>query len=419
MNIKEIDKNVFDEFAFNHPLKSYFQTSMYAAITSPLKYEVMYMGAYENNVLKGASLILYKTIGISVGVKMKYGYAPRGFLIDYYDKDFLDIFTSKLKNFFSKRGFAFIKINPEITYAKIDYKNQKKEVNSANEQLINSLKRLDYKKLRNNLYFESMLPRFNAIINYKDYDINLITDDFKDKLKNDICDSLFLTSGNEDKIKDFYELIKDKRNRTLQYYEDFYKIFKEKNMVDLLFIKLDYRIYLKNIQNKYYFENLQNTRINNQFLDNPTNDKYYQEKLESDKRLADLKIQLNKSTTLMQKNEFEKVIAGALLIKQGSRVNLIISGYDKQFGDIPNIYLYYKIIEEYKKLNYKFLDLNAISGDFTDKNPYKKMNELKLGFNPSVYEYIGEFDLICNNAIYQILLNTNTLQKEFLKPETK
>ena len=38
-----------------------------------------------------------------------------------------------------------------------------------------------------------------------------------------------------------------------------------------------------------------------------------------------------------------------------------------------------------------------------------------MGFNPDVYEYIGEFDLVINDKEYNKLLKSGLLAKEFNK----
>jgi lipid II:glycine glycyltransferase (peptidoglycan interpeptide bridge formation enzyme) len=77
--------------------------------------------------------------------------------------------------------------------------------------------------------------------------------------------------------------------------------------------------------------------------------------------------------------------------------------------------MYYKIIKDYKDNGYLYLDLYGITGDFEDTNPYKNLNEFKLKFEPTVYEYIGEFDLIVNKPFHQFLWSTNKIQKEFYR----
>src|SRR5574344_213191 len=106
MSIEEISKDEFDKYAKSHILKSFFQSKEYGSLMTHSDFSVLYIGAFENKEMVGASLIMYKTIAPS----MKYGYAPRGFLIDYYNDELLKKFTRKIKEFFFIRGFAFIKI---------------------------------------------------------------------------------------------------------------------------------------------------------------------------------------------------------------------------------------------------------------------------------------------------------------------
>ena len=163
MIIKEISKNEFDKFSLNHIQNSYFQTSNYSTLMNNYKYDCLYIGVYKESNLIGVSLILYKSIAPLV----KYGYAPRGFILDYLDSDLLEEFTQKIKEFFARKNFAFIKINPELIYSKINIKNKKKEVIPESKRLVSHMRELGYQKLRNNLYFEAMLPKYNAIMNLK------------------------------------------------------------------------------------------------------------------------------------------------------------------------------------------------------------------------------------------------------------
>ena len=168
MSIEEINATTFGEFASKHVLKNFFQTKEYGELMSHSDFSVMYIGAYHKDILVAASLILYKTLSANI----KYGYAPRGFLVDFYNTDLLKAFTRKVKEFFLRRGFAFIKINPEITYSVIDFDNKSKTINSKNKELIANLKELGYDKLKDNLYFESLLPKYTPVIYLPTYDFN-------------------------------------------------------------------------------------------------------------------------------------------------------------------------------------------------------------------------------------------------------
>ena len=41
------------------------------------------------------------------------------------------------------------------------------------------------------------------------------------------------------------------------------------------------------------------------------------------------------------------------------------------------------------------------------ENKYQKLNESKLGFNTTIAEYIGEFDIILNNFSYNLYKKMN------------
>ena len=114
-------------------------------------------------------------------------------------------------------------------------------------------------------------------------------------------------------------------------------------------------------------------------------------------------------------NEIIEYIAGAITVKYQNKVYLIDSGYNAAYRHLnPNYYLFYSLIEYYKS-DFSTLNLNGISGDFSKENKFYGLNEFKLGFNPQLYEYIGELDLIINDKVYNNLLMTGKLHKELDK----
>jgi lipid II:glycine glycyltransferase (peptidoglycan interpeptide bridge formation enzyme) len=214
-----------------------------------------------------------------------------------------------------------------------------------------------------------------------------------------------------------YEFIKEKSNKTLDYYEDLYKVFNKDEMIDLILLEIDYYKYLGIYKKKYEELTIENEKINYQFSRNPLSNDLYTEKVKSDKKISELEEKINLVTQRLKTGAKKEIIGGALIIKDKntSKINLVISGIDSKFPNLNYKYfLYYSIANYYKKLNYSFFDLNGISGNFTENNPYKKLNDFKLSFNPDVYEYIGEFDLVINNRYYNILWNSGKLKKEFI-----
>ena len=121
----------------------------------------------EYSQIHAASLILIKKINQI----FKYGYAPKGFIIDYFNKTLLKEFTDALINYYHRKRLVFIKINPEIAISEINPITKEKNYN-WNVEIKDTLIDLGYVKLKDNLYFESMLPRFNGIVKLKDFSLN-------------------------------------------------------------------------------------------------------------------------------------------------------------------------------------------------------------------------------------------------------
>lgn len=416
MIIKEIDGETFNEFANNHILKNFYQTKEYGDVMSHSDFQVMYIGGYIDNTLVAGSLILYKTISLN----MKYGYAPRGFLIDYYDTELLSTFTKKIKEFFLKKGFAFIKINPEITYAQVNFDEKSKTINSRNRELIEELKELGYDKLKDNLYFESLLPKFTPVIYLPTYDFNVIDEVTLNNIHDDEISGLRLINGDEKDLETFYSFVEDKSNKTLSYYKAFYNSFKKSDKVDLLLVELNYDTYVKYLQKQNIYENERNEKINNAFNENPNNIDLYNQKMKSDQVIASISSEIVKANAKMNDKNVREILGAALVIKHEGRITLLISGNSDHHEEMDvKTFLFYKIIENYKKAGYLFFDLYGITGDYSDTNPYKNLNKFKLKFKPKVFEYIGEFDLIINKPFHQLLWSTNQIQKEFYRPAIK
>ena len=416
MDIKEIKPEVFSEYAKNHILKNFFQTKEYGDLMKHSDFSVMYVGAYHKGLIVGASLILYK----SIGPNMKYGYAPRGFLVDFYDEALLKIFTKKIKEYFLMKGFAFIKINPEVTYSVVNFDDKSKLVNSKSKDLVLRLKELGYDKLRDNLYFESLLPKYTPVINLPNYDFSVLDEKLINNMKDAEISGISMSIGNEEDIEKFYSFVNDKESKTSTYYKFFYKEFKKSDMVDLLMVNLNYETYVKYLQKQYIVEQESNDALNRQFEMTPNDAALYAKKTRSDDIMNRISADMALANQRMQENNPKEVLGAAFVVKYEGRVTIIISGYNKDFQGIDvKSYIFYKIIEEYKKAGYLYLDLYGITADFTDSNPYKALNDFKLKFKPTVYEYIGEFDLIVNKPFHQLLWSTNQIQKEFYKPAIK
>lgn len=411
MKLKNLSIFEFDKFALNHPLGSYHQTSNYALFMSEQGYEYDLLGLVDdNNNIVAASLILSKRIGMFY----RYGYAPKGFLINYFSPTILQEFTNALKKYYYKKNFAFIKINPEISIGNVDFK--KKYITYNKNQIIEStLRGLNCRKLEGNKRFETKIPKFNAVQILKNTNLRTITKNTRNKIRKSSKNGLSLIKGSRDDIDIIYNFFKNKKDYPITHYYNYFNAFSKKNEIDIFLVKIDFEECLINLRERYEIESEINNELVIKTMKDP-NKENLKNKLASDNNLNIYSENIALATKFLAQNKTQ-FIAGAITIKYKNRVNILISGFDQKFKKFcPNYYLHYKLIEHYKK-DYDFMDLNGITGDFTKENPYKGLDEFKMGFNPLAFEYIGEFDFIINNGLYKSLEQSGHLSKEFKRKE--
>ena len=409
MKIITLDEKAFDKFANTHKYRNYYQTSAYGRTKKSNGSNIHYIGIIDDyNDILGASLILYK----EVFMNYKIAYAPRGFLIDYTNVNNLTEFTNRLKKLLGKQGYMLIKIDP---YIPINIRNSKgKIININNESniILANLKAAGYEYLGANLFFENQKPRFEAIVTLN-HDIKEIYQSFdkkvRQKIKKAIRNGIEIYKGDIEELNIFYELIKKKYNKPINYYTDLYNNFT--NNIDLYFAKLNTETFVVTSRMQYEQEIETNNElaIKIQTATNSNNKKkLINEKMESDKLVNTYKKNLVWATKLLKENPHGLIVGTALNLCYDNVCYLVIEGFNQDFKALnPNYLIKWKMINDYKNRNFKYIDLNAVSGEFKKITKYTGLNEMKLGFNSLVTEYIGEFDLVISPLPYNLYKNLN------------
>ena len=395
--IKELNIFDFDNFAAKHPLRSPYQSSLYALFLSEQGYEYEMIGLVdENNNIIAASLIAIKKINFLC----KIAYAPRGFLIDYFDKELLKTFCKLLTKRYFKKNIAYIKINPEIAIGEIDIEKKTIKKNK-NAHLEDNLKELGFKKVEEKEPFSNIISRYNAILVLKNSKKENYNKPIRNKINKSEYYGMYLEGKSREDIKLLYPFVKSKYKKKIEEYNNLYNCFSKSNAIDILLVKVNFEECLINERKKYDKELLNNQNLTNKLMKN-NNEKNLTNKLNSDRTLTQIKENISSYTNSLAKQK-EEYIAGAITIKYQDRIYIICSGYNKKYKNLcPNYFLHYEIIKKYKK-DYNFIDLNGIDGNFEGNSRFKGLNDFIFGFNPKAFEYIGEFNLTINDGLSKYL----------------
>lgn len=414
MKIVVLTKEQFDAFSMEHPLHTYYQTSMYGDLQEKLGYKSFYYGFVNDaETLIGATMLYTGTL---YG-QNKFAYAPRGFLIDYEDKDLLQELSYKFKNYLAKQKIVFLKIDPPVINNKRDHKGNIIPSDYSSD-LIPFLTSRGYSYFGENKFFGTLKPRWNAILKVTGSSATLfknLDNNVRNKIRKAQSRGIQIIQGNLNDIDIFYSFVKKKHNRNLSYYKKLAEAFS--NNLELYFAKLDSNEYLKSIKSLYEKELENNDLINNKIqeagLNNSINKRITNAKLTSDKLLATYKKELVYATKLFEANPNGVIIGASAIIRNPYGISLLIEGIDKNYGLFyPTYLIKWHVIEKYAKQGAIYIDLNAITGDFSNTTKFKGLNEMKLGYNADVIEYIGEFDLIIKQSKYDIYRKFNFLQKK-------
>lgn len=408
MRMIEITKEKFEEFTSNSEYKNYCQTANYGMIMSETGFDYSFV-AYTTNDLEilAAGMFLTKKIG-----RYYYAYCPKGYIIDYNDTELVRKFTRNLIKYYKRKKVIFLKINPEIIIGTINT-NTFEKIPNENTNILDNLKSLGFKKRKELSPLELLQPKLTALINLKEYDVNKLDKKVRNNIRNTENNGLTLEVADANKIEILYEFIKNMKDRSINYYRNFYNTFKRTEQADLLLVSIDYETYLINAKKRVEEEQIKNEELNNK-LRTDTSEKTLNEKMSSDKALEQYKQDVIYATAGLKRSE-KTYIAGAITIKYGSKVSILIAGVDKNYNYLnPNYFLHHKIFEMYKE-NYDECDINGIADDFTNDSKFSGLNKFKMGFNPKIVEYIGELDLIISEWRFKIVEKNNLLSNEFTK----
>ncbi len=391
--IENISDKEYDEFLKKSPEAHFMQTREFGEIRRVKRFTPHLVGLKDNGKLVATALLLEK----NWQHKLKYYYVPRGYTINYNNKELLKEFTNELIKYCKKTKAIFLKIDPGILRYSIDLDGKKID-GVDNTELMNYLNKLGYKHLGFNLGFEHEEPRFTFRINI-DKPMEEVYSSFhattRKVLNKGNQYNLKIYKGNSSDLKDFYETMIETAKRegiiqaSFEYYEKFYEEFNKHGMSDLYIAKANIQelkdLFLKNI------EETKNKETKNEV----------QEKEKQDK-LTKLNKQLEEINSIKEK---ELTLASIITVKFKDKVWTIHGGnHSKLMSLNANYLIYYEIIKDANAEGYKTVDLFGTCGipNPDPSNPIYGIHNFKKRLGGEYTEFIGEYDLVANKTMYKL-----------------
>lgn len=414
MKLKKLSKKEFKTFADKNPEITFHQTEEWANLKKVNNWDAHYIGLEDDNkkIVAGA-LLLSKTLPI---IKKKMFYSPRGFLIDYNNKELLKKFTEEIKKYAKTENAIFIKIDPFVEYQEHDNNGDIVKNGYNNKDAVENLKSLGYKFFGFNLMQDTLQPRWMHVIETKDRNLDDVMKDMESKTrqilrKNEKC-GITTREITRDELPIFKDIMKhtsDRRefvDRPLSYYEAMWDALHDSGILKILIAEIDFNKYEKNtLEEKEEIEkNLKDRIYKKEKNILKMNDKKYNSSNKQDEEaIKRLEKQLEKIKELKDEYGDKEILGGILFLIYGNEVLSLHGGSHAKLMQFQSAYtIHFEGVKMAVEGNYNRYNFYGITGDFRKENPLYGLYLFKKSFGGHVVELIGEYDLIVSKFWYTL-----------------
>ena len=425
LHLKNIEKEEFDEYVKNHKTKSHFLQSLSWGEFAKTKKNLIpyYLGLVDDgNKIQAATLLLEKKLPMNY----TYFYAPRGFVIDFKNKELVRTMTKKVVEFAKKKKAIFVKIDPDLIKEQTNYLEEVSK-NKDYDELFNTLKESGFKHLGFTKNFETMQPRYTFRIDLNQ-SMEEIEDHFSKTTKQRIAKAKKLdtevTIGTEKDLSEFYHLMtltedrKDFVSYNEDYYNTLYEIFNgNKNSKATLFLgKVHINKTLKVLENEL-------KKINDQISILPIDNLSKSAK----NKLKELTRQKENTTKEIEKyKEYKKeygndiTLSAHMIIEYGDKAWVLYAGNHNILTETyVNYYTYSEHIRYCKEKGIKIYDQFGTIGALSKDNPRLGLHEFKQKFGGDYIEFIGEWDYVINHFMYFVFTKLVPIYRKIIRRKSK
>lgn len=425
----DIDKERYNSFVSEHEKAYFLQSSEWGEFKSIHEWDMKRVGVEKDGQLVAASLILLRHLPV---IKKPILYSPRGFILDFKDKELTAFFIEQLKAYGKELGAVFIKVDPYIPYKELDLEGNLVEGGFSNEWLLEDMESYGFTHKGFELNFDGIQPRFSIRLDIK-RDEEEILNELHQKTRYNIRlaekKGIEIIEGTREDLPKFHEIMKvtgerdEFVTRSLTYFEEMYDTLVPANQMKLFLAKFNLDKGIENVQQEIKQVNKQQKTILKKIakIENEEELQVLREKSnEVENKLQNLGVKEIDLKELKANNPAGITISGAILTTFGNKAEYLYGASDNVYRNLmPNYLLQWEMIKWAKDHNCDLYDFGGISGDLSPEHPLYGLYRFKKGFNGEFIEFVGEFDLILNKPLYfawEILLpKFKKLRKKFLK----
>ncbi len=391
MKFQELTEKEYQKYWENHPLKTFLSSPEISKLREKRNWETFYVGVKENNEIIAATMLLRRKSHFK---KYEF-YSPRGYLLDFNNKELVTFFTNELKKYIKdKKGYVF-RVDPYLIYRQRDIDGNIVEDGIDNRDVVEHLQKLGFKKVSIE-DTEQVIWMFSLDLEGKSEE--QILKEMKPNTRNQIKKTeKFGITVNEigyDELDRFQNIMvetgerKGFEVRDISYFQEMYKLFHDKNEVKFFITELNLKKYIKGLKEERKLKEEKYASLSDAKYNDGAKKNLNNEMASIDKRI--------KESQEIIDNTGKDIItlSGSMFMLIKPEVIYLSSGNYEEYLKFNSQYLIqwelikYGIENGFKKHNFYGIPAN-INEHPKDYGIY----EFKKGFNGYVEELIGEFEL--------------------------
>ena len=384
MKFRELTEEEYKSFWENHPLKTFLSAIEISKLREKSNWNTNYVGVEENNKIIAATMLLSHIRKFN---KYEF-YSPRGYLIDFNNKELVDYFTNELKKYIKEKNGYVLRIDPYIIYKERDIDGNIVEGGTDNSNVVDNLLSLGFKKVPiSNLEQASWMFSLNLEGKDEDTILKEMQSSTRNKIRKAEKYGITLKELKYDELDIFQNIMEEtsKRkgfsNRKIDYYQNMYNLYKDK--VKYLLAELDLVEYIKKLEIELKEKEEKLSKLDDVKNEKEKNNLSIEidsinKRIEEAKEIGKDKIELSCAMFILIKPE--------IIFLAGGNLEEYMK-YDAQYI-LQWEMIKYGINNGYKKHNFYGIPAN-INTHPKDYGIY----EFKRRFNGYVEELIGEYEL--------------------------
>ena len=402
MKIIELTETQFKNYSKLHSSRNRYQTVEYAHSSKDTIYYLGYINE-NDNTLMAAVLLLERSLG-----KIKFGYIPGSFLVDYNNDNLFKDFVTSLKDYLKKKKYIYVTTDNISTYKMFDKTG---DVIYYDTNIIKLFDELVFRKI-------GKLPIRNVVLETEktpEETFRLFNANTKRNINLAIRRAINIYKDDSNNINPLLDMNnnidKDRITNIINHFNN------DNVKTEVYYAKINPEQYVNNYRYILNEEDKRNDKLNEimQNINVKKTNSIINKKMNSDKRITKYQNEIIKATGVYTKYPNEVIIGGILIVKNNREIYFLDEAYNKELKNFYSSHLIkWEIIKKYLNEGYKIFNFGPVkSVDKKDGN-----YTFKMGFGAKVYEYIGTYDLIINKYLYyfvKLLVKINEIVKRITR----